>query len=545
MTHRRGLRWQLTLSHLKAIAFTLISMTVAITLIATGWFHAHDDPALRPAQDARVAVGALGPGLVSGGDAARLSGVLAALLAGDVRVSSDPGPPFGPQQWSERRFELRAQPLRDLAYIVVVGPDGRVLGSSDPAGAAFAPPERAEWARLVAAALGGERDAGRLVLERGGPGPVALGAAPMLDDAGRPIAAVVVARSAMPTRWPLSGDLFRAVAAVGASLAVLLLASLFALVSAGAVSYFLTRRLVARLERLGRAAEALAAGDLSQRVGERGDDEVGHLARRFDDMACRLQTAMAELEATLKTKRELVANVSHELRTPLASIRGHVESLLMQGAEADAGRAGSERWRAASAQADRQDDYLRVIHRETEHLSRLVDDLFVLSTAEAGALPLSLGPVALGEVVEEVAESVRPAARRERHVTVVTEVAPGLPPVLADRQRVGQILGNLVRNALRHTPEGGLVSVRAERRDGRAVLTVEDTGAGIEPAQLGRIFDRFYRVDESRARDHGGAGLGLAIVRELAEAMGGQVAAESTVGVGSKFSVFLPLAAHS
>jgi signal transduction histidine kinase len=537
--HLRGLRWQLTFSHLQAIAFTLVSMTVAITLIATGWFHSQDDPAVRPAQDARIAAGAIGPGLVASGDAGRLSGVLAALLAGDVRVTGDPAPAFAP--WGERRFEPRATPPREVAYMAVVGPDGRVLGSSDPAGAAFAPPERAEWTRLVAAALGGERDASRLTLARSGPGPVALGAAPVLDDGGRPIAAVVVGRSSLPVGWPLSGDIFRAVAVVGASLVVLLAASLFALVSAGVFSYLLSRRLVARLERLGRAADALAAGDLSQRVGERGDDEVGRLARRFDDMACRLQTAMAELEATLKTKRELVANVSHELRTPLASIQGHVESLLMQGADADAGRAGSERGRAAAARADREDDYLRVIHRESEHLSRLVDDLFVLSTAEAGALPLSLGPVPLGEVVEEVAESVRPAARRERHVTIVTEVPAELPPALADRQRVAQILANLVRNALRHTPEGGLVSLRAARQDGRAVLTVEDTGAGIAPEQLARVFDRFYRVDESRARDHGGAGLGLAIVRELAEAMGGQVAAESTVGVGSKFSVSLPL----
>ena len=248
-------------------------------------------------------------------------------------------------------------------------------------------------------------------------------------------------------------------------------------------------------------------------------------------MACRLQTTVAQLEETLRTRRELVANVSHELRTPLASIRAHVESLLMAGtsSERPAGQGGA--------------DYLRVIHRESEHLSRLVDDLFVLSTAEAGALPLSLGPVSLAEVVDEVAESVRPAARRERQVTVVTDVSPELPPALADRQRVGQILGNLVRNAVRHTPEGGLVSVRAERQDGRAVLTVEDTGAGIPSDQLPRVFDRFYRLDEARAREHGGAGLGLAIVRELAEAMGGQVRAESTLGVGSKFSVSLPIVA--
>ena len=123
----------------------------------------------------------------------------------------------------------------------------------------------------------------------------------------------------------------------------------------------------------------------------------------------------------------------------------------------------------------------------------------------------------------------------------MTEVAPDLPPARADRQRVSQILGNLVRNALRHTPEGGLVSLRAARRDGRAVLTVEDTGVGMAPEELARVWERFYRVDESRARELGGAGLGLAIVHELAEAMGGTVEAESQVGIGSKFSVSLPL----
>jgi signal transduction histidine kinase len=305
--------------------------------------------------------------------------------------------------------------------------------------------------------------------------------------------------------------------------------------SGSLVSYLLARRLVRRLERLGRAAEAFAAGDLSRRVDTEArngsGDEVSQLAARFNAMADRLSETLAEVaaekaavEAALHAKRELVANVSHELRTPLASIRGHTESLLL-------GKA-----------ADRR-TYLEIIHRQTEQLSRLIDDLFVLSTTEAGALPLALRPVALGEVVEEVVSSIRSAARAERQVSLLSEVEPGLPAVLADRQRLAQVIANLVRNAVRHTPEGGLTAVRARRRnDSMAVVSVEDTGEGIPPDQLEHVFERFYRADASRDRASGGAGLGLAIVRELVTAMGGDVSAESVVGEGSRFSFTLPLA---
>jgi two-component system sensor histidine kinase BaeS len=509
------LRWQLTLSHLKAIAFTLVSMTVAIVLVATGWIHQQSDPAYAPGRDARAAAELIAPA-VAAGAAAQVDEGLAAL----ARLPATT--PVGPWGWAPaRRWEWAGPLLQDVAYLAVVGPDGRVLGSSDPAGASFAPPERGEWASVVGPALAGERDLGRLSVRRGGPGPVALGAYPVVGPDGRVVAAVVAARTALPSPEWVGGTLFRAFAALGASIVVLIVASLFALASASLVAYLLSRKLVDRLERLGAAAGALAAGDLSRRVDAGGDDEVGQLGRQFNEMANRLAATVGELEAALRTRRELVANVSHELRTPLASIRGHVETLLMRG--------------------DRH-EYLDLIYRETEHLSRLVDDLFVLSTAEAGGLPLAIEAVPLGEVVEEVAAGVRPAARRERRVTVVTEVAPDLPPARADRQRVAQILGNLARNALRHTPEGGLVSLRAARRADRAVVTVEDTGVGIPPDQLARVWERFYRVDQSRARALGGAGLGLAIVRELAEAMGGTVEAESQVGVGSRFSVSLPLA---
>jgi signal transduction histidine kinase len=145
-------------------------------------------------------------------------------------------------------------------------------------------------------------------------------------------------------------------------------------------------------------------------------------------------------------------------------------------------------------------------------------------------------------VVQDVVRSIQPAARAERQVSLVTHLDASLPPVLADRQRLAQVLANLIRNAVRHTPEGGLVAVStAARADRCAVVSVEDTGEGIPPDELEHVFERFYRVDPSRQRASGGAGLGLAIVRELVAAMGGEVSAESVVGEGSRFWFSIPL----
>jgi two-component system, OmpR family, phosphate regulon sensor histidine kinase PhoR len=319
-----------------------------------------------------------------------------------------------------------------------------------------------------------------------------------------------------------------------ATLAMLSSAFLFALASSALVGYFLSRQLVRRLEAVGQAAESLAAGALDTRVPEGHDDEVGQLARRFNDMAERLTTTVAELdartreaEAALATRRELVANVSHELRTPLASISGHAESLLLLG---------------PNASPERLTESLTVLHRETSQLSRLVDDLFLLSMTESGGLRLTVRTVDIAAILEEVAASFRPLARREGQIALLLDVEPGLPPARGDRERIVQVLGNLVRNALRFTPEGGLVSLRAARHGDAVVVTVADTGAGIPPEGLERIFERFVRGDDARDRASGGAGLGLAIVRELVEAMGGQASAESALGEGSQFSFTLPLA---
>ncbi|MGH2459132.1 MAG: sensor histidine kinase [Chloroflexota bacterium] len=532
MSRFSRLRTQLILSHLAAIALTLVSMVAAVVLIASGWLASQTSSLDAPTQQAETIAGTIDRLVLRGDSSAALDPILADLARGDLRPSPGFGS-FGPGP--SRRFDWWGTSLDDLDYVVVIGANGQPLASSEPDGAAFAPAERAEWTSIARAALAGERNPGALEVTRAGPRSAALGAAPILDANGRPVAAVVVAlASPPPASHPSS--FWNSLFIFGAASAVVLsVASVFALAISGVVGYLLSRRLVTRLERLGQAAESLASGDLSRRVQEGPPDEVGQLARRFNAMAERLATTVGELdsarrstEAALVAKRELVANVSHELRTPLALIRGHVESLLM---------------RADHGEGERRRDYLAVIDRETENLSRLIEDLFTLSTTEAGALPLVIEPVSLAEVVEEVAASIRSIARRERRITVATAIAPDLAPVLADRRRIGQILANLLRNALRHTPEGGLIAVRAMPRNGEAWVTVEDTGEGIPSDRLPHVFERFYRGDDARDRASGGAGLGLAIVRELVEAMGGRVAVESTIGQGTRFSFSLPLTA--
>jgi signal transduction histidine kinase len=530
------LRWQLTLSHLAAIAVTLVSMIAALLLIATAeWGHAAA-PTASVVDQARLIASGIQPlfarrGADAGSEtgSTELNGALDLLAGGGVRLAGTSG--WGPQlAWAP------ANQLDNVAYVVVAGQDGNILASSDPSGAAYAPPERSAWTPLLTAALDGTTDPARLLLQPGGGGPAALAAYPVMDAGGRPTAAVLIAASTpaqeSPTSWLTLGHARIIFAA--ASVALLAAASVFALASSSVVGYLLARRLVRRLEQLGGATEAFARGDLSQRVDVGSNDEVAQVARRFNAMADRLSDTLAELshekqvaEAALVAKRELVANVSHELRTPLASIQGHTESLLLA--------------KTIDPRVTRGD--LQVIHRQSEQLGHLIDALFLLSTSETGALPLALRAVQLQDVVDEVVRSIQQVAYVERKVSLICVVEPSLPAVFADRQRVAQIVANLVRNAVRYTPEGGLVAVRAARLDGRfAVVSVEDTGEGIAPEALERVFERFFRADESRDRAATGAGLGLAIVRELVAAMGGEVFAESVVGEGSRFSFTAPFA---
>ncbi len=234
---------------------------------------------------------------------------------------------------------------------------------------------------------------------------------------------------------------------------------------------------------------------------------------------------VTELRRLETVRRDFVANVSHELRTPVAAIRGAAETLLLGGAQ----------------RAETAFEFATMIDRHAERLHRLVEDLLELSRIEARELRIDLAPVELRAEAERAGELLSLAAQA-RGTEVRVRVEGGSLEVLADRSALEHVLTNLLENAIKYSPEGAVVTVRAERRGATVRTLVEDDGPGIEARHLPRLFERFYRVDAGRSRQVGGTGLGLAIVKHLAEAMGGSVGVESTVGRGSRFWIDLPRA---
>lgn len=296
------------------------------------------------------------------------------------------------------------------------------------------------------------------------------------------------------------------------------------------LAYFSARRTTRRLNDLARATAALREGDYDVRVQPQGEDEVAQLQDDFNAMADDLAQAMADLqaqrnrvEAVLRSRRDLVASVSHELRTPVATIRGYLEPALAN-------------WETTSLETLRHD--LEVMGGEVVRLQGLIDDLFTLARADVGGLPLDVGPLDIGTVVRRQVDAIEPLAWASSQVTVVAQVMPSLPSALADEARLEQVLVNLLRNAVRHTPPGGIVAVVAAAEDEHVRIEVRDTGEGIPSEELPHIWERFYRGQG--AREQRGTGLGLALVKELVEAMGGTVGVESEVGQGSCFTVWVP-----
>ncbi len=277
----------------------------------------------------------------------------------------------------------------------------------------------------------------------------------------------------------------------------------------------LSRRVLAPTRALGSTARLLGQGDLSQRVSTQGRDEIADLGRTFNSMA-------EDLEKAEEQRRSLMADVAHELRTPLSNIQGYLEAV-----------------RDGLMQPDNAT--IDTIHQQVLHLTLLVEDLRLLALADAGALRLTIEPDSLEQALSKSIEAVRPRAEA-KSVSLSLDVPTDLPLVHIDRTRIAQVVGNLLENAISHTPEGGHVSVTAEVTDaGTARVTVSDTGNGIPADDLPLVFERFYRVDPSRARATGGAGLGLTIAKQLVEAHGGIIYAESEPGQGSRFTFELPI----
>ena len=289
------------------------------------------------------------------------------------------------------------------------------------------------------------------------------------------------------------------------------------------VGLALSRGISRPLVDLTAATRAVAAGDLNVRVPVRHHGEVRELAVAFNAMA-------EELARADELRRNLTADVAHELRTPLSVIRGKLEGVL------------DGVYPAAS-------EHLEPVLEEIRLLTRLVEDLRLLALAEAGQLSLGKRAMDMGDLLRDAQVNFSPQAA-DRGVTLALDLPSELPKVMADWRRIAQVLGNLLTNALRHTPEGGCVTLSAdvpalsiaEGSEGMVRVTVADTGTGIPTEDLPYIFERFWRGEKSRSRAGGGTGLGLAIARQLVEMHGGAIGVESQVGQGTAFTFTLPIA---
>jgi two-component system OmpR family sensor kinase len=293
------------------------------------------------------------------------------------------------------------------------------------------------------------------------------------------------------------------------------------LAALAAIGLWVVRLGLKPLAAIGATAAKIADGDLSQRI-EREDDrtEVGRLGKALNAMLAQIEAGYRAREASERKLRRFVADASHELRTPLAAVRAYAE-LFGRGA------------------ADRPEDLERSmagIGRESERMSLLVDDLLLLARLDEGR-PLEQHPVQLDDVVREAVDAAH-ALDPER--PMATDLEPAV--VTGDRDRLRQIVDNLLANVRSHTPPHTPVSVRVDCEDGLAVVEVADEGPGLEPEQLEHVFERFYRTDASRTRASGGVGLGLSIVAAVVDAHGGSVAAESEPGHGVRFRIELPRA---
>ena len=303
-----------------------------------------------------------------------------------------------------------------------------------------------------------------------------------------------------------------------ASLLSLAVALLIALACAAAVTWYVTRRMQAPLDALANAAREVSRGHLGARVGPLGAgtefDELGHA---FNLMA-------SQLEETEDTRRRLLSDLAHELRTPIATLTVYCEGL----------RDGVTTWNA---------DTERVMTEQTERLARLAADLDDISRAEEGRMALELAPTPVRELLWSAAQARREAFARQGVELDVRADASADVHVEADPRRVGQVLDNLLANALRHTPQGGAVQLFARGVHDAVEIVVADTGDGMSEDQLPHVFERFYRGDTARDRDRGGSGLGLTISRAIADAHGGSLVADSPgPGQGSTFTLMLPVA---
>ena len=299
----------------------------------------------------------------------------------------------------------------------------------------------------------------------------------------------------------------------------LLVGGMAALVAALFSTVLVTRQIAGPVQRLVAAARRLAAGHYAERVPSSETTELDLLTQAFNDMA-------AGLEESEARRLQLIGDVSHELRTPLSTLEGYLDGL-------------------ADGVVEPNEETWVLLREEAGRVRRLVEDLHALWRSETKSMPLVLASLAPAALVETSVSRLGPDFVA-KGLTLRVSLPEGLPPVRADRDRALQVLTNLLSNALRYTPPPGEVEISAAREGSAVRFSVRDTGIGLAPEQVHRVFERFYRVDKSRSRALGGSGVGLAIARALVEAMGGRTWATSPgIGEGATFSFTLPVASSS
>jgi signal transduction histidine kinase len=281
----------------------------------------------------------------------------------------------------------------------------------------------------------------------------------------------------------------------------------------------------ATLQTLLNGVRAIGEGELQTRISVESGDELEDISIAFNQMAARLDEAFGRERDLEDARRHLISAVSHDLRTPLATMRAMVESIN------DCVVTDEETIRR----------YLRAMQGEIGYISRLIDDLFELSQIDSGLLQLRPEQSSVGDLVSDTLEALRPQAE-QRHLRLDGDVDGFLPNVVMDVPRMQRVLYNLVQNALRHTPPDGSIRIRAVDSGSEVAISVEDTGEGVDAAELPRVFDRFYRGSKARTRDAAGSGLGLTIAKGIVELHGGRIWAQSERGQGATFVFTVPKA---
>jgi signal transduction histidine kinase len=449
----------------------------------------------------------------------RSPGEFAQAIAADAADAMAAQPEIDLDAYLNERYATRYR-----AFAVVLA-DGQTILSRR-----VAPPAtigRAAMARLSGRGAGGRRSgwagaapdpAGRQGRGRGGPAPGALSAfafAPVVVDTA-PVGMVAVPLD-QPPLWAALRDFGPLLAAIALGLVI---------VGTAIAALVVFRPAHRRLTALQQAARALGAGNTEVRATEGGGDEVASLARTFNEMAQGLGERSRALVEADRSRRQLLADVSHELMTPLAAIRGYVETLAMPDVPLDDGT---------------RRRYLEVVGEETERLEHIVGDLLDLAKLQGGAGTLKQGTVLVPHLLERL-RSRHERALTDKQIAFETQCAPDAATIVADQNRLEQALQNLVANALRHTPAGGRIAVGVSRTDAAVRIVVDDTGPGIPPEHLPHVFDRFYKVDTSRAGTEtpSGSGLGLSIVQAIVRRHGGTIAAGEAPGGGARFEIVLP-----